>query len=148
MLKRPNSHVISNTIEHPAILKVLKHLNHLGLDYSLINVDGNGLVNFDEINSCITSKTRLVSIMMSNNEIGTIQPLKSIIKLIRDKSVLMHTDAVQCLGKILVDVKDLDVDFLSLSAHKFYGPKGIGILYVKDRKTIESLLIGGSQRAD
>jgi cysteine desulfurase len=82
---------------------------------------------------------------MSNNEIGTIQPLNSVVELAKSKNILVHTDAVQCLGKIPVDTKKLDIDFLSLSAHKFYGPKGIGILYVKNRKTINSLLIGGSQ---
>ena len=147
MLKKSNSHVISNTIEHPAVIKVLKHLKLLGLDYSLVNVDNNGLVNLNELDKCITPRTKLVSVMMSNNEIGTIQPIKSITKLIRDKNILMHTDAVQCLGKISIDTKNLDIDFLSLSAHKFYGPKGIGILYVKDKKTIESFIIGGSQES-
>ena len=147
MLKKPNPHVISNTIEHPAVIKVLKHLKPLGLDYSLVSVDSNGLVNLDELDECIIPKTQLVSVMMSNNEIGTIQPIKSIVKLISGKNILMHTDAVQCLGKVSIDIKELDVDFLSLSAHKFYGPKGIGVLYVKNKKTIESLLIGGSQES-
>ena len=100
MLKIPNSHVISNTIEHPAVIKVLKHLKPLGLDYSLVKVDKNGLVSLNELDKCITPKTRLVSVMMSNNEIGTIQPIKSIMKLIRDKNILMHTSLIDQMEQI------------------------------------------------
>lgn len=140
-----NAHIITNVIEHPAILKVLEYLEPHGLKNTLINVDKNGLVNLKNLESQITKETRLVSIMLANNEIGTIQPLRKINKIIKGKNILFHTDAVQCLGKIKVDVKELDVDFLSLSAHKFHGPKGIGILYVKNKKDISSLIIGGSQ---
>ena len=145
MLNKSKPHVISNKIEHPAVIKVLKRLSTFNLDYSLINLDENGLISLDELKSHITDQTSLVSIMMSNNEIGTIQPVKQIVELLKDKNILMHTDAVQCFGKISIDVKILGIDFLSLSAHKFYGPKGLGILYVKKRDTINNLLIGGSQ---
>jgi len=145
MLNKSRSHVISNKIEHPAVIKVLKYLNAFNLDYSLINVDKNGLINLEELKNQITDQTSLVSIMMSNNEIGTIQPIKEVVKVLQNKNILMHTDAVQCFGKIDIDVGMLGIDFLSLSAHKFYGPKGLGILYVKNKKTIKNLLIGGSQ---
>ena len=145
MLSHHNAHVITDVIEHPAILKVLEYLKTFGLNYSLIKVNSKGRIDLKELEEKITKKTCLISVMLANNEIGTIQPIREIIDLMIRKDILMHTDAVQCLGKMKVDVKELRVDFLSLSSHKFYGPKGVGILYVKNRDTIKSLILGGSQ---
>ena len=144
-LGQKKNHIISNTIEHPAITKVLEHLSTLGLEHDLVSVDTKGTVSIDEINAAITSNTGLISIMLGNNEVGTLQPVKSISELFSQKEILIHTDAVQCLGKLPIDVNHLGVDFLSLSAHKFYGPKGIGVLYVKNKNTISPFLIGGHQ---
>ena len=138
-------HVVSNVIEHPAVLNVLNFLNKFGLKHNLANVDTDGIVSIDEIDNAISSETSLISLMLANNEIGTLQPVKEIVEIANKKGILVHTDAVQCLGKFNLDVTELGVDFLSLSAHKFYGPKGIGALYVKEPNTLPSLIIGGNQ---
>ena len=145
MLKRKKNHVISNVIEHPAIIRVLQFLADLNVNHSLIQVNNQGIIDLDDLINKINNNTGLISIMMANNEIGTIQPLNNVIKLAHDKGILVHTDAVQCLGKIDIDVKKSGVDFLSLSAHKFYGPKGVGILYVKNPEKMYPLIIGGNQ---
>ena len=146
-LGKKKNHIISNTIEHPAILKVLEKLSSFGIKHNLVSVDEKGTVSIDEINAAISTYTGLISIMLGNNEVGTIQPIKKISQLCIEKEVLIHTDAVQCLGKIPIDVKDLGVDFLSLSAHKFYGPKGIGVLYIKNKNLVSPFLIGGHQES-
>ena len=140
-------HIITSSIEHPAITKTLQVLESFGLSHSLINVNTDGIVCIDQIQNLICKDTGLISIMLANNEIGTIQPIKQIAELTKKKGVLLHTDAVQCLGKMELDVIDLGVDFLSLSAHKFYGPKGVGILYVKNPKYLKPLIIGGDQES-
>ena len=145
MLKNSRKHIISNKIEHPAILKVLQFLSQYGLEHDLVSVSTDGIVSVDEIGKLISPDTGLISIMLANNEIGTVQPVKEIARIAKKSGILIHTDAVQCLGKMDVNVSDLDVDFLSLSAHKFYGPKGVGVLYVKEPKRISSLIIGGGQ---
>ena len=145
LLKSNRNHVISNKIEHPAILKVLHFLNQYGLKHDLVGVLSDGIVSVEEIEKAILPETSLISLMLANNEIGTLQPVKEVVGIAKKNSILVHTDAVQCLGKIDVNVLDLGVDFLSLSAHKFYGPKGIGVLYVKDPKQLSSLIIGGGQ---
>ena len=112
-------HVVSNKIEHPAILKVLHFLSQYGLKYDLVGVLSNGIVSVEEIEKAILPETSLISLMLANNEIGTIQPIKDVVEIAKKYNVLVHTDAVQCLGKMEVNVLDLGVDFLSLSAHKF-----------------------------
>jgi len=146
-LNKDNKHIITDSIEHPAVLKVLSHLNQFGIEHTTIPVDETGIASPNEIEKEINSDTGLISVMLANNEIGTIQPIHEIVQLTQNSPIMVHTDAVQCLGKMVVDVKMLGVDFLSLSAHKFYGPKGIGILYIKDIETISSLMIGGSQES-
>ena len=145
LLRQDKKHVVSDTIEHPAILKTLTQLATLGIDHDLVTVSEKGRVSIPGVESAIQENTRLISIMLANNEVGTIQPVKEITELAHEKNILVHTDAVQCLGKMPIDVNDLGVDFLSLSAHKFYGPKGIGILYFKNRESLSSLMMGGGQ---
>jgi cysteine desulfurase len=145
LLSQDKKHVVSDTIEHPAILKTLTQLATLGIDHDLVTVSEKGRVSIPGVESAIQENTRLISIMLANNEVGTIQPVKEITELAHEKNILVHTDAVQCLGKMPIDVNDLGVDFLSLSAHKFYGPKGIGILYFKNRESLSSLMMGGGQ---
>ena len=144
-LKKSNSHIISNPIEHPAINEVLKYLSTIGLSYSLANVKSDGIISIDSIIKNLKPKTALICLMMANNEIGTIQPLKEIIEIAKERKIMIHTDAVQCIGKTELNVSTLGIDFLSLSAHKFYGPKGIGALYVREPKKINSLILGGGQ---
>ena len=147
MLGQNRNHVVSNVIEHPAIIKVLQLLKNFGIDHSLIKVDKKGLVDLDELEDKINKKTGLISIMLANNEIGTIQPVKKVVEIAKKKGILVHTDAVQCLGKMDINVQTLGVDFLSLSAHKFYGPKGIGVLYTKNPNKLRPLIIGGGQES-
>ena len=145
LINKDKNHVVSNVIEHPAVIKVLEFLENLGLDHDLIDVRKDGIISVDDISKAIKPETCLISLMLANNEIGTLQPVEEIVSIAKERDVLVHTDAVQCLGKIKVDVSSLGVDFLSLSAHKFYGPKGIGILYVKNPEKFSSLIIGGGQ---
>ncbi|MBT3179577.1 MAG: cysteine desulfurase [Candidatus Marinimicrobia bacterium] len=147
LLRKEKKHVISNSIEHPAVLKVLSELSTHGIDYTLIPVNKKGRVSSINIQNAFNENTCLVSIMLANNEVGTIQPIKDLAKLAHEQNALFHTDAVQCLGKIPINVVNLDVDYLSLSAHKFYGPKGIGVLYFKNKEAISSLMIGGGQES-
>ena len=145
MLQNQKKHVISNNIEHPAVIKVLEFLKPFGLDHTLINVDSDGIISIDNVKKAINPQTSLISLMLANNEIGSIQPIKTVMDIARENNIMVHSDAVQCMGKMELDVIDLGVDFLSLSAHKFYGPKGIGILYAKEPKNMSSLIIGGGQ---
>ena len=142
--KRKN-HIISDVIEHPAILNVLEFLKRYNIDFSLCPVNSKGVISIDRLKEEIKLKTGLISIMLSNNEIGTIQPIQKIIETAQQKNILVHSDAVHSFGKMKLNVDKMEIDFLSLSAHKFYGPKGIGILYVKDKKNITPFLIGGGQ---
>jgi len=145
MLGSSKNHVISNEIEHPAVTKVLQRLKSFGLEHCLIKVNKNGFININELKSRIKKNTGLITIMLANNEIGTIQPVEQVVKIAKKHGILVHTDAVQCLGKMNIDVQRLGVDFLSLSAHKFYGPKGVGALYAKNPKILKPLIIGGNQ---
>ena len=142
-LKEKGSHIITSAIEHPAVLKTCDFLNKNGFEITLLPVDKNGFVHPDDLSKNIKDTTILVSIMHANNEIGTIQPLKELIEIAHGKGVLFHTDAVQSTGKVPVDVKDLDVDLLSFSSHKIYGPKGMGVLYKKHNVKLEPLIFGG-----
>ena len=142
---REKHHIISSRIEHPAILNSLKAVKRLGSDYSLISVDKEGFVNLDELSEKIRDKTKLISIMFANNEIGTIEPIDEISKIAREKNILLHTDAVQAMGNIKFNLKDLNVDMLSMSGHKLGAPKGIGILYIKEGTEIYPFIDGGEQ---
>ncbi len=136
---------IISKIEHPCILETSKCVQQKGVSVVQVGVDEYGKIDIDELKENISDNTMLVSIMMANNEIGTIQDMKTIVKLAHDKGALFHTDAVQSVGKIPVDVKELDVDFLSFSAHKIYGPKGIGALYAKSTAPFCPFITGGHQ---
>lgn len=139
------NHIISSKLEHPAILNSLKAVKRLGTDYSLISVDHEGFINLDELSEKIKDNTKLISVMFANNEIGTIEPIKEISKIAREKNILMHTDAVQAMGNVKFNLKDLDLDMLSISGHKLGAPKGIGILYIKEGTEIFPLIDGGEQ---
>jgi len=139
------NHIITSKIEHPAILQTCKYLEKIGFEITYLNVNSNGLVHPQELEKTIKESTILVSIMMANNETGTIQPIKELCKIAHEKNILFHTDAVQAIGKIKVDVKDINVDLLSLSGHKFHGPKGIGALYIRKGIQLDSLIHGGMQ---
>jgi cysteine desulfurase NifS len=139
------NHIITSTIEHPAILATCEWLRGCGFEITLLPVDRNGLIDPDDLLKAITGKTCLFSIMSANNEIGTIQPLAKLAAIAKERDVLFHTDAVQAVGKIQVDVGALGVDFLSLSAHKIHGPKGTGALYVRKDCCLDPLIHGGKQ---
>ena len=145
MVHKKRNHVITSSIEHPAILLVLRELEKLGVKHTIVPVDKNGLIYPDDIKKNIISDTRLISIMMANNEVGTIEPIQEIARIAQEHDVLFHSDAIQVLGKLPIDVKKLQLDIMSFSAHKFYGPKGVGALYIKDRVSIKPMIIGGSQ---
>ena len=138
-------HLITSEIEHPAILNTCKWLERKGFEVTYLPVDEHGLIHVEELRNAIRPDTFLVSIMLANNETGVIQPLEELIKVTHEHQALFHCDAVQAVGKIPVDVKQLDVDLLSLSAHKFYGPKGVGALYLKKGVVIDPLINGGKQ---
>ena len=139
------NHIITSAIEHHAITETCKFLEKRGFKVTYVGVDKNGLVSPADIKKAITDKTILVSVMHANNEIGTIQPIAEIGKIARESGIYFHTDAVQTTGHIPTNVNDLNIDLLSLSAHKFYGPKGVGALYVRKGTRIERFLHGGDQ---
>lgn len=139
------NHIITSSIEHHSVLEACKRLEKLGFEITYLPVDKTGLVDIARLLHCINQRTILVSIMAANNEVGTIQNLKAISKIVHEKGVLFHTDAVQAMGNFRIDVKDLEVDALSMSAHKIHGPKGIGALYVKKGVKIDNLIVGGEQ---
>ena len=143
--KFKGNHMITTKIEHPAILNTCKWLEHNGFEVTYLNVDENGKISLEELKQSIKSNTVLISIMFANNEIGTIQPIQEIGKIAKSKGIIFHTDAVQAMGNIKIDVKALNVDALSMSAHKFYGPKGVGALYIKEGIRFESIQTGGHQ---
>ena len=145
MVHKKRNHVITSSIEHPAILLVLRELEKLGVKHTIVPVDKNGLIDPNDIKKNIISDTGLISIMMANNEVGTIEPIQEIARIAQEHDVLFHSDAIQVLGKLPIDVKKLKLDIMSFSAHKFYGPKGVGALYIKDGVSINPMIIGGSQ---
>ena len=145
MVHKKRNHVITSSIEHPAILLVLRELEKLGVKHTIVPVDKNGLIDPDDIKKNIISDTGLISIMMANNEVGTVEPIQEIARIAQEHDVLFHSDAIQVLGKLPIDVKKLQLDIMSFSAHKFYGPKGVGALYIKNGVSINPMIIGGSQ---
>ncbi len=138
-------HVISSSYEHPAILSVLNNLRHKGIEVSLVKPRSDGSLNIDDVEKTIRTNTKLISIMMANNEIGSINSIENLRSITKNKSIVLHSDTVQTIGKVQVDFKKLNVDAISLSAHKFYGPKGVGALIAKESLSINPQIIGGNQ---
>ena len=141
----PSSQIITSSIEHDAILEPCKKLNSNGFHVDYLPVDNLGMIDTSDLQNIISEKTSLVSVMFGNNEVGTIQPIAKIAKICHKNKVLFHTDAVQAVGKLSVDVKELGADLLSISSHKLHGPKGIGALYIKDGVKIDPIILGGGQ---
>ena len=153
--KSRGNHIITSTIEHHAVENTCKQLEKRGFKVTFLPVDKSGLINLKELEDKITDKTILISIMFANNEIGTIEPIKEIGKIAKNHDVIFHTDAVQAFGKIPIDVDEMNIDLLSATAHKLYGPKGVGMLYIRNKgiregwgKYIEPIMYGGSQERD
>ncbi len=144
-LKGKGNHIITSSVEHHAILHTCQYLESQGFEITYLSVDEYGLVDPNELKKAIKDSTILVSIMYANNEIGTIEPIQELANVSHEKGVLFHTDAVQAVGNVPIDVKKLDVDMLSMSAHKIYGSKGVGALYIRKGLRIDTLLQGGAQ---
>lgn len=145
-LKDKGNHIITSKIEHHAILHTCEYLEkHHGFEVTYLDVDQYGLINLDELKNAIKDTTILITIMMANNEIGTVQPIKEIGAIAKERGVLFHTDAVQAVGSLKIDVKDMNIDMLSLSGHKLNGPKGVGALYIRKGVKIHNLIHGGGQ---
>jgi len=152
--KRGN-HIITSTLEHHAVENTCKQLKKRDFEITFLPVDKNGLINLEELEDMITKSTILISIMFANNEIGTIEPIKEIGEIARKHDVIFHTDAVQAFGKIPINVDEMNIDLLSASAHKLYGPKGVGMLYIRNKgiregwgKYIEPIMFGGGHERD
>ncbi|MDP4145401.1 MAG: cysteine desulfurase NifS [Bacillota bacterium] len=143
--KNKGNHIITTKIEHHAIEETCKFLARNGFEITYLSVDEEGFINLEELKNAITDKTILVSVMFANNEVGTIQPIKEIGAICKEKKVLFHTDAVQATGHVHIDVKEMNIDLLSMAAHKFYGPKGVGALYIRKGVKIDNLIHGGGQ---
>ena len=139
------NHIITTAIEHHAVLHTCQWLEKQGFEVTYLPVDENGLVSVEDVEKAITDKTILISIMAANNEIGTIEPIAEIGALARSRGILFHTDAVQAVGAIPLDVKAMNIDMLSMSGHKFHGPKGIGALYIRKGVRLDTLIAGGAQ---
>ena len=139
------NHIITSKIEHPAVLNTCKNLEHKGFRVTYLNVDENGFIDINQLKRNICNDTILISIMMANNELGTIQNIQEIGRIAHCNNIVFHTDAVQAVGNIKIDVQSMNVDMLSMSAHKFYGPKGVGALYIKKGVRITPLIHGGGQ---
>lgn len=145
ILNSDKDHIITTEVEHPSVMATCKFLETLGVKVTYLPINSDGAIKAETIRENITEKTALVSIMWANNETGMIFPIEEIAKICKEKDVLFHTDGVQAVGKIPVDVQKVGVDFMSFSAHKFHGPKGVGALYIKENRELTSLLHGGEQ---
>ena len=145
LIHNPKTHVITSAIEHPAILNVLDHLKKFGIETTILKVDKTGIINPAHLKETIRKNTGLISIMYANNETGVIQPLLKLSSIARDHGIPFHSDGVQAIGKIPVDVYKTGVSMMSFSAHKFYGPKGVGALFIKEDTQLKSFIIGGGQ---
>ena len=143
--KNKGNHIITSKIEHHAVLDSCKTLEKQGFKVTYLNVDEKGFINLNELANSITKETILITIMFANNEIGTIEPIEEIGKIARQNDIVFHTDAVQAVGNLKIDVEKLNIDMLSSSGHKFYAPKGVGALYVRNGINFEKLLDGGEQ---
>ena len=147
-LRKGKNHIITSKIEHHAVLHTVKELEKEGFEATYLDVDKIGFVNPEDVKAAITEKTALVTVMYANNEIGTIQKISEIGKVCHEKGVIFHTDAVQAVGHLEINVKEQNIDLLSLSGHKFHGPKGVGALYVKKGVRILNLMQGGAQESN
>jgi len=143
--KNKGNHIITSKIEHHGVLHTCEYLEKNGFQVTYLDVDENGVVNIEQLKDSITDKTILITIMFANNEIGTIQPIKEIGSIARENKIYFHTDAVQAIGNIKINVDDLNIDLLSMSAHKLYGPKGVGALYIRQGVKIHPHIHGGAQ---
>jgi cysteine desulfurase len=143
-LARDGDHVISSTIEHHAVLNSCKHLEAMGCEVTYVPVDGRGLVDPDEVRRALRPNTKLITIMMANNEMGVLQPVEEIGKIAAEADVYFHTDAVQAAGKVVIDVKRIACDLLSISGHKLHAPQGVGALYVRKGTILQPMFYGGS----
>ena len=143
--RKKGNHIITTKIEHHAVLHTCEYLEKNGFEVTYLDVNEEGFIDLEELKNAITDKTILVSIMFANNEIGTIQPVKEIGAICHEKGVLFHTDAVQAVGHIPVDVKEMNIDMLSMSGHKFHGPKGVGALYARKGILLTNIIEGGAQ---
>ncbi len=142
------NHIITSKIEHPAVLETCKNLEKQGFEVSFINVDENGRINLEELKKEIRPTTILISVMFANNEIGTIQPIKEIAQIAKSHNIVFHTDAVQAVGNVKIDVTNMNIDMLSMSGHKINAPKGIGALYIRNGIKVEKIINGGHQEKD
>lgn len=143
--KEKGKHIITSKIEHPAVLNTCKELEEQGYKVTYLDVEQNGIVNVEQLKASIKTDTILITIMFANNEIGTIQPIEEIGKIAKENNIIFHTDAVQAMGNLKIDVKKLNINALSMSAHKFYAPKGIGALYVGEDVNFKQIQNGGHQ---
>ncbi len=143
--KEKGNHIITSKIEHHAVLNSCKTLEKQGFRVTYLNVDENGIINLEELKNSITNETILITIMYANNEIGTIEPIEEIGKIAKENNIIFHTDSVQAIGNVRIDVQKLNIDALSMSAHKFYGPKGVGALFIKEGIKFDKLQDGGHQ---
>lgn len=141
--KNKGNHIITSKIEHHAVLNSCETLEKEGFNVTYLDVDEDGIIDIEQLKKSITDKTILISIMFANNEIGTLQPIEEIGKIAKENNILFHTDAVQAVGNVKIDVKKMNIDLLSMSSHKFYGPKGVGAIYIKKDTKIVKLIDGG-----
>ncbi len=146
--KEKGNHIITSKIEHPAILETCKPLERQGFEVSYINVNEDGIIDVEELRKSIKTNTILISVMTANNEVGTVQPIEEIAKIAHDNNIVFHTDAVQAIGNVQIDVEKMKIDMLSLSSHKINGPKGVGALYIKNGIEVEKFINGGHQEKD